>query len=70
MQEYLWENGYEMKVEVRGTTLHVYYILAGNALAFQFGKFFVAKSESNLREAGFKKVVLESDDHYWVWNLG
>lgn len=69
MQEYLWDNGYEMKIEVQGTTLHLTYALAGDAFAYQFGKHFMPGAATTLRSAGFTKVVLHGYDSYWAWSL-
>ena len=76
-QEELWRQGIEMTFQARGTTLHVEYIMAGKAFAFNFGETFVHKNAETLRTLGFKRVeLLDGDaandveaDHRWSWNL-
>ena len=76
-QEELWREGVEMTVQARGTNLHLEYVLAGKAFAFQFGEGFVSKNADRLKVMGFKRVELTDGDssngmeadHVWSWNL-
>jgi len=76
-QKELWREGMEMTFAARGSTLHIEYVLAGKAFAFQFGESFIGDNRDMLRELGFKRVVLSdgnlADDaavsHEWSWDL-
>jgi len=68
-QQELWRQGMEMKVQARGTTLYVEYVLAGDAFAFQFGETFLGKNGATLKALGFKKVYLSNGEGGWTWDL-
>jgi hypothetical protein len=68
-QQELWRQGMEMKVQARGTTLYVEYVLAGQAFAFQFGETFLGKNGATLKALGFKKVYLSNGEDGWTWDL-
>jgi hypothetical protein len=69
-QHELWLAGYECSLEARGTTLYLEYVLAGRAMAYQMQKLIVEPYQSQLRDMGFKKVVLSDGyEHDFYWNL-